>query len=129
LSLKLDQLHDTYKANRNQWQKLLAAVSGKNVDQLIKRLSGESDDDLRIRRDLAEYFNAPQLALDLWLAHLLKKQPTRELPDILAPRVDDIDRQGTTAGAFMRQVAEIALIYGVCSYRLTRRRFPRALSR
>ena len=114
-SLDTTERHPIYKANLARWNFLRDHHTG-GLSYLAKGYLSpherESERNFRRRLKDSRYPNFCKPIVHLFVSHLWRRKPRRQLPGRLAGLEMDVDRFGTPAGAFMKQVATAAGVEG-----------------
>jgi len=79
---------------------------------LIKK-TNENSDDYKARKRRSVYYNKCAQVISTFQGHLWRKAPIREMPESLEQYIQDVDKQGTTANDFFRNITEMAQVLGL----------------
>ncbi len=116
--MEFGSTHPDYEATRGarvmsrDFYEGTAAVRAKGTTYL-KQETNESDGDYQTRLARAVVDNYVEKIVVERQAYLWKKPPTRELTPALERSADNVDRQGTDADSFFREVTREAQIDGI----------------
>ncbi len=113
--LDVARRHPVYAANLNRWNFLRDHYTG-GLEYLAKgylaRHERESERNFRRRLTESRYPNFCKPITHLFISHLWRRKPRRRLPERLELVNRDVDRFGTGANGFMRQVTTAAGVEG-----------------
>jgi hypothetical protein len=110
---KLETLHPEFKAMRKKydlWQVLCnggSEIEGK--PEYLERHSYESDKQYKVRLWLSTYRNFAKPIVDVFHSSIWRNKPNREdLDPMFADFIENVDRVGTDANAFFKNVSKKA---------------------
>lgn len=95
-----------------------------NQEKYLPQHAYESNPQYAIRRKLATYKNHARPIVTVFTSSIWRKPPTRELPKELDKYESDVDRLGSSAGAFFRETSDNAAAIGLCFVAVDSTRAP-----
>ena len=116
----LKEVHELHKAYSKEWLFFIRSYMGgrmyRDGDYLLRH-AFESSDNFKRRKQIAYFFNYCSPVVDIFVAHLFKKDPKRDWGSLenhpsFESFIDDADLTGNTYSQFIREVSRLAAVYG-----------------